>query len=465
MASLLARIISVRGLQQSVTRGLTTNNQIPRRYESTSLNLTNTLADEAPSPPRTTNILGTDYTLDSMTNITPTITGLVGRKLHLAPHHPVNIIKQRVVHHFHKTYVSRTGNAIYAHFDNVQPVVSTEQNFDSLLIPKGHVARSRNDNYYVNEDTVLRGHTSAHQRDFIKMGFDQFLVTGDVYRRDEIDRNHYPSFHQMEGVRLYSKDELFKSCSDDNSLELFEKGSDLDAETGDKQAMHTIDAVKMMEIDLKGTLVKLVKELFGNETEFRWNSCYFPFTHPSFELEIKFKGEWLEVLGSGIMRQQILVKGGAHNKIGWAFGLGLDRLAMLLFDIPDIRLFWSRDERFLNQFLSVGIDPKTNIKFSPYSKYPPCYKDIAFWLPPCESKDKHVGFSENDFFDVVRSASDDLVETVEKVDEFVHPTSGKDSRCYRITYRSMDKTMTNEEVNAIHNSVRKMCTKLGVELR
>ena len=88
----------------------------------------------------------------------------------------------------------------------------------------------------------------------------------------------------------------------------------------------------------------------------------------------------MEMLGSGIMRQLILENGGVTDRIGWAFGLGLDHLAMLLFDIPNIRLFWSKDERFIEQFSFIGLDPKTNIVFKPFSKYPPCYKDIAFWL-------------------------------------------------------------------------------------
>ena len=403
-------------------------------------------------------VLGQTFQCDEMTNVTPTIISRVGRNLHHIPQHPVNIIKQRVVHHFHKTYVTRTGNAIFSHFDNISPVVSTEQNFDSLLVPPEHIARSRNDNYYINSTTMLRAHTSAHQRDCIRMGFDRFLVTGDVYRRDEIDSSHYPVFHQMEGVRLFNKHELFASSNDPDSLDLFETEEDMQVETNEKQAEHTIDAVKMMEIDLKRTVTKLMRDLFGSGIESRWNMCYFPFTHPSYELEIKFQGEWMEMLGSGIMRQPILENGGAHDKIGWAFGLGLDRLSMLLFQIQDIRLLWSQDPRFIEQFESVGIDPDTNIEFRPFSKFSPCYKDITFWLPN--------DFSENDFYEVVRTIGGDLVEKVELIDEFCQPQTKKTSRCYRITYRSMDRNVTNEEINTIQSRVRDVAEeKLRVELR
>ena len=95
----------------------------------------------------------------------------------------------------------------------------------------------------------------------------------------------------------------------------------------------------------------------------------------------------------------LLFKGGASDKIGWAFGLGLERIAMKMFDIPDIRLFWSEDERFINQFKN-GID----VKFKPFSKYPPTYKDISFWI--------NESFSPNDLFEVIRSTAGDIVEEV-----------------------------------------------------
>ncbi len=95
-----------------------------------------------------------------------------------------------------------------------------------------------------------------------------------------------------------------------------------------------------------------------------------------------------------------IFSGGAPDRIGWAFGLGLERLAMKLFDIPDIRLFWSEDERFLNQFK----DGSTDVKFRPFSKYPPTYRDISFWI--------NNDFASNDLFEIIRSLTGDIVEEV-----------------------------------------------------
>lgn len=263
----------------------------------------------------------------------------------------------------------------------------------------------------------------------------------------------------MEGVRLFNKHELFSDASNPEELHLFESDPSLAIETADKQAVHTVDAVKLTEFNLKHTLTELVKDLFGSDIETRWVSVYFPFTHPSFELEIKFNGEWLEVLGSGVMRQPILTNAGAQDKVGWAFGLGLDRLAMLLFQIPDIRLFWSTDPRFLEQFQSVTLDPQTNVCFKPFSKHPACYKDVSFW---CDDTD----FVENEFFELVRSSGGDLIEKVELRDKFTHPETGRVSRMYRIMYRSMDRNLTNEEINAIQEQLREsMTAKLNVQLR
>uniref|UniRef100_A0ABM5GAL4 phenylalanine--tRNA ligase n=2 Tax=Pogona vitticeps TaxID=103695 RepID=A0ABM5GAL4_9SAUR len=405
------------------------------------------------SAANTVELLGKSYVPDSYSNVTTKILSKVGKNLHNQRNHPLWLIKERVKDHFYKQYIGRFGTPRFSVYDDLSPVVTVEQNFDRLLIPQDHPSRKKGDNYYLNHTHMLRAHTSAHQWDLMHSGLDAFLVVGDVYRRDQIDSTHYPVFHQLEGVRLFSNHELFSNVHDGESFCLFEQGH----RTPYKQETHTMEATKLMEHNLKLTLTKLVAHLFGDGLEIRWVDCHFPFTHPSFEMEINFQGDWMEVLGCGVMEQQLVNSAGAENKIGWAFGLGLERLAMILYGIPDIRLFWSKDERFLKQFHVPHIDQK--IQFQPFSKYPPLINDISFWLPSEK-------YSENDFFDIVRTIGGDLVEKVKLIDEFTHPKTKKVSHCYEITYRHLERTLTQKEVSSLHRAIEEAAVhELGVEGR
>mmetsp|Transcript_23998 Transcript_23998/g.55981 ORF Transcript_23998/g.55981 Transcript_23998/m.55981 type:complete len:280 (+) Transcript_23998:162-1001(+) len=246
-------------------------------------------------------------------------------------------------------------------------------------------------------------------------------------RRDEIDMSHYPVFHQMEGVKMFDEASLRGRTS-----------------PGDRE--------KWIEADLKEGLEGMAKVLFGN-VKMRWVEAYFPFTNPSFELEIYFENDWLEVLGCGIIEPGVVMMSSRGNEQGWAFGLGLERLAMVLFSIPDIRLFWSSDPRFHSQFESGEI-----VTFQPYSKYPPCLKDVSFWTPP--------SFHPNDLNEVVRDVAGDLVEKVELIDSYVNPRTERLSNCFRVSYRSMDRSLTNNEIDKLQAEVRKtIVDRLGVELR
>lgn len=334
-------------------------------------------------------------------NITPNIQKKIGKNLHLQKYHPIEIIKEKIYQFFGPAYTK---------FDNIDPIVSVEDNFDKLLIPKDHPARSKSDTYYVSSDTVLRTHTSAHQNELLSKGYRKFLVTGDVYRKDEVDSHHYPVFHQMEGV-----------C-------VLENGVDIDC-------------------DLKNTLIGLVKHLFPN-CQYRINKDYFPFTDPSYEIEVEFNDKWVEILGCGVVQNKILENCGLKDNKAWAFGLGLERLAMILFDIPDIRYFWTTDDAFIKQFSSYDI-----VKFKPYSVLPPLTKDISFWIPS-EQILNNKWLGENDFFGNCREIAKDMIEKIELFDGFYHPGKQLNSRTYHIIYSATDATMNNPgEFNKIVNDV------------
>ncbi len=293
---------------------------------------------------------------DASNNVPPGIIERVDRQLLLQQGHPLCTLKSIIADHFKETYPK----APFQLHDSLNPIVSVHDNFDVLQTPADHVSRSPSDTFYLSEKELLRCHTSAHQVSLLSSGETRFLVAGDVYRRDTVDATHYPVFHQMEGVRVFAPEEGIVDYSAPREQQ-----------------------VAAVQDDLKSALEGLVRTVFG-DVRMRWVEAYFPFTDPSLELEIWWNDEWLEVLGCGVIHKKVLSAAGMPHAEGWAFGLGLERLAMVLFGIPDIRLFWTQDQRFHSQFKAGQIT-----KFTSYSKYPPCTKDIAFWLP-------ESGFHEND---------------------------------------------------------------------
>jgi len=171
-------------------------------------------------------------------NLTPRIWSLTKRKLYKQPNHPIYIIKNRTKTYFdgkvkaYATFPIRS-NESFAFLEDLSFMVSTKQCFDDLNVPLDHISRGKSDTYYINNSTILRTQTSAHQVDIMKAGYNSFLVLGDVYRRDEINHTHYPAFHQLEGVRLFTIDELGTS--------------------------DITKAKKLVEQDLKSVLVGLAK--------------------------------------------------------------------------------------------------------------------------------------------------------------------------------------------------------------
>jgi phenylalanyl-tRNA synthetase alpha chain len=266
-------------------------------------------------------VLDKSYPTDEYTNVSAPIQRTLMRKLHLQPSHPIGILRDIIEARFPKEKYSR--------FSHLPPVVTIEQNFDSLGIPLDHPGRSPTDTYYINSNTVLRTHTSAHQIDtFRACPTPGFLISADVYRRDAIDRSHYPAFHQMEGAMVWNRDKEEMAAEIEADLETLPKPDLVVEDTmphfhdqNPRQVEHSEAESKAISKHLKRTLEGVVEEIFGRarlasgnvsdeKLRIRWIDAYFPFTSPSYELEVFWDGKWLELLGCGVVTQRVLKNAG-----------------------------------------------------------------------------------------------------------------------------------------------------------
>jgi phenylalanyl-tRNA synthetase alpha chain len=242
---------------------------------------------------------------------------LPGTPLHIGSLHPLTQLQDRATQVFR-----RLGFALAA-----GPDIDTEWNcFDALNTPPNHPARNETDTFYLFDGRLLRTHTSTVQiRTMLAAPPPvRVIAPGAAYRRDEMDATHLSQFNQLEGLYI------------------------------DKH---------VSVADLKGTLEYFVRELLGSQVETRMRPHFFPFTEPSYELDVRLPGvnagRWMELLGCGMVDPNVLekVNEGRGDRAydpeiwsGYAFGMGLDRLAMALFSLPDIRLLIENDQRFLAQF-------------------------------------------------------------------------------------------------------------------
>lgn len=305
----------------------------------------------------------------------------------------------------------------------IPEIVPSDVSFDLFDFADDHPARSTSDTYYVDETNILRTHDTVFWYYYLNdpsvkervakgetLGA---LCYGKVYRKDEIDRRHMNIFHQMGGWYLIPDSE--------GTLELD---------------------------DLKKVLSDVVKTVFGENVEYRFNEDTFPYTDPSLEVEVMVNGEWVEILGGGMPKKSVLKNFGLEGYNGWAFGFGLERLAIISMKLPDIRLLWSSDERVRKQ-LVLGQE------FDEVSKYPPVVRDISFLVTKED-------FVINTYFDLVRDIAGDLVEQMELLDQYENAEKfgeGMISYAFRITYRSIEKTLTNAEVDELHKKLEAATTE------
>ena len=243
---------------------------------------------------------------------------LPGNEFEMGKRHPIQLVLDEL-----KEIFLGMGFSIAA-----GPEVELDKyNFEMLNMPKSHPSRDTQDTFYITENIVLRTQTSPVQ---VRTMLDQkppirIIAPGRVYRADEVDATHSPLFHQIEGLVI-----------DEN----------------------------ITMADLKGTLEAFVKNMFGPETKVRFRPHHFAYTEPSAEMDMTCfkcggkgcrlcKGEgWIEILGSGIVNPVVLESCGIDSTkySGFAFGMGLERLTMMRYDIDDMRLMYENDMRFLSQF-------------------------------------------------------------------------------------------------------------------
>ncbi|MBR2190803.1 MAG: phenylalanine--tRNA ligase subunit alpha [Eubacterium sp.] len=200
-------------------------------------------------------------------------------------------------------------------------------NFEALNIPENHPAKDEQDTFYIDRNIVLRTQTSSVQARVMENTQPpiRIISPGRVFRSDAVDATHSPSFHQVEGLAI------------DKNINF---------------------------ADLKGTLADFAKELFGEDTQIKFRPHHFPFTEPSAEMDVSCfkcggkgcrfcKGEgWIEILGCGMVHPNVLKMSGIDPEKyqGFAFGVGLERIALLKYEIDDMRLLYENDDRFLKQF-------------------------------------------------------------------------------------------------------------------
>ncbi len=298
-------------------------------------------------------------------------------------------------------------------------IVSIEDNFDLLNTPADHPSKGETDTYYVDATHVLRTQMTVMWAFYFRdkevlerlenNGEVGALSPGIVFRKDEIDRSHYPAFHQIDGLYVCKKSKRI-----------------------------------ITQKDLEEVQVDMAKSIFGNDIEYKFLVDTFPFTDPSVEMDIEFNGDWMEVNGAGLVHPQVLKNFGIDPEIynGWAFGFG-ERLAMIKMGIPDIRILWSEDPKITGQFKDI------NSKYNPVSKYPSTSRDISFII------EKSINL--NNYYEIVRDFAENLIEEVKLVDEFEDDAKfGADKKSYtfRIVYCSPERTLTNEEVNKIQDEIR-----------
>ena len=364
--------------------------------------------------------------------------------------HPIKMVIDKIVE-----------SPFFNWFNHVEvpEVVWEFETFDLFNFPEDHVARRPSDSYFINKSDdkknsmLLRPHTSVMWYHYLlkqwwkekleKEGEIKALSWWKVYRVDELDKTHHECFHQIDWLRISEK-----------SKEIINQDT------------------------LKEVLSNTIKALFWEDIEYRFNVDQFPYTVDSLEVEVMYNWKWLEVLWAWVVHPTVLEKLWLDSEKynWWAFWFWVDRLRMAFKQVPDIRIFWSNDDRIKKQWWN----------FEPYkevSNFPPVYKDISFitskesFIRDLNEEEKSWELeltkeTEADLFSlsaIIRDVAWDLVEEVKIIDMYENNKKFWDTNksvTIKIVFRSIERTLTDEEINLLYFDIRlKLETELWYELR
>lgn len=279
----------------------------------------------------------TTYGTDDWTNISSRFEPFVGANLYQKRSHPLRLTQEEIVDFFRQWFGQNVSDSDFAVFKNLDPI---EQNTSTEKDPNA---------FYVNQNLVLRTHAINREMRYLKSGMNNFAMVLDLYRRCEMDAKHFPAFHRVNIIRTMDCEKLLRRS--------------------DRKDAQQAQIAQHLEEEWKAALVELVKHLIGTDVKYRWTEfSNMASAEPASMFELWHQDEWYRISGGGLIRNNILEQSDRPNTAGWEIAIGLDRLAMVLYNIFDIRVLWNAKQSFLKQFEPQNVKSLTALPSEDNSK-------------------------------------------------------------------------------------------------
>lgn len=286
------------------------------------------------SIPETLLIQKTTYKTDDWTNINRRFEPFVGANLYQKPNHPLRLTQEEVVKFFKKWFSENincnTELPVYKNLDPIEPNTLLEE------VPNA---------FYVNKDLMLRTHAINREIKYLQSGVDNFMMIVDLYRRCEMDNQHFPAFHRINIIRTMDCEKLLRRS--------------------ERKEVQQAKTAQRLRDEQQAAMIEMAKYLLGTEVKYRWSDTNLASTEePSWMFEIWHAENWHRISAGGLIKNDIFERSQRIHTAGWEISIGLDRLAMALYNIFDMRLLWNSDPKFLNKFKPQILSEKLQAKLA-----------------------------------------------------------------------------------------------------